>query len=77
MVFLRNAQVAAVDDQLRSLVSNDVASSLLDVEIDDGIPGVYASFDSAIGHGEGHCRSGGGTEPARVTAEPGEGVACR
>ncbi|MFT4135012.1 sensor histidine kinase [Microbacterium sp.] len=38
MVFLRNAQEAALDDQLRSLVSNDVTSSLLDVSVDDGVP---------------------------------------
>ena len=78
MVFLRNAQVAAVDDQLRSLVSNDVASSLLDVEIDDGIPlftlketATPTQFQVAVYDAGGTllATAGGGTGPAAAFPE--------
>lgn len=38
MVFLRNAQLAAIDEQLRAIVSTDLASTLMTVEVDDGEP---------------------------------------
>ncbi len=37
MVFLRNAQIAALDQNLGSLVTTDVASTLLIVEVEDGL----------------------------------------
>lgn len=38
MVFLRNAQLAAIDEQLRAIVSTDLVSTLMTVEVDDGVP---------------------------------------
>ncbi|WP_442922274.1 sensor histidine kinase [Microbacterium sp. No. 7] len=38
MFFLRNAQLAAVDQYLNQLVVTDVVSPIMDVTIDDGIP---------------------------------------
>lgn len=37
MVFLRNAQVAALDGSLRSLAPTDLASTVMDVTVEDGI----------------------------------------
>ncbi|MFT4051231.1 MAG: HAMP domain-containing sensor histidine kinase [Microbacterium sp.] len=37
-VFLRNAQIAALDDYLLRLAPADVASTLMDVEVIDGVP---------------------------------------
>lgn len=38
MVFLRNTQLAALDDYLKQLVVTDVAGSLMTVTVDDGVP---------------------------------------
>jgi len=38
MVFLRTAQITAIDEQLRSIVSTDLTSTLMTVEVDDGVP---------------------------------------
>lgn len=38
MVFLRETQIAALDQYLRQLVTTDVASALFDVDIEDGVP---------------------------------------
>lgn len=38
MVFLRGAQLTAIDEQLRTLVATDLASSLLSVGVSDGHP---------------------------------------
>lgn len=38
MVFLRETQIAALDQYLRQLVTTDVASALFDVEVVDGVP---------------------------------------
>lgn len=37
MIFLRNAQVAALDGSLRSLAPTDLASTVMDVTVEDGI----------------------------------------
>lgn len=42
MIFLRNAQITSIDDQLRSIVSTDLASSLMTVTIEDGVPSFMA-----------------------------------
>ncbi|GLJ79720.1 hypothetical protein GCM10017586_14020 [Microbacterium imperiale] len=43
MIFLRNAQVSALDQSLRSLAPTDLASSVMEVTVDDGI----ASFEAS------------------------------
>jgi len=38
MVFLRNSQIASLDDYLRQLAPTDVASTVFDVEVYEGVP---------------------------------------
>jgi len=38
MVFLRTAQITAIDEQLRSIVSTDLTSTLMTVDVEDGVP---------------------------------------
>ena len=45
MVFLRNAQIAALDEYLRQLAPTDVASTLFDIEVTDGVP-VFVDNDA-------------------------------
>ncbi len=37
MVFLRNAQVSTLDQSLKQLVTTDVASTLFDIDVVDGV----------------------------------------
>ncbi len=73
MVFLRNAQISALDQYLRQLVTTDVASALFDVEVDDGIPtfgdagGPATQYFVAVYGPDGSfvaSAGGGGGEPA-------------
>ena len=46
MIFLRNAQMDALDQSLTQTVTTDVASSLLQIEVVDGVP-VFTESDAA------------------------------
>ncbi|MGV9194632.1 sensor histidine kinase [Microbacterium sp. MC2] len=46
MVFLRTTQITAIDQNLRQIVPTDIASTILDVEVVDGVA-VFSESDSA------------------------------